>query len=59
MLQVWCTNGKPPGPDAEDGPHNANRFRILSAASNTPEFAKIWNCPPDAPMNPKDHCTLW
>ncbi|XP_035226069.1 neprilysin-2-like [Stegodyphus dumicola] len=35
------------------------KYRVIGAISNRPEFAEDFNCPSDAPMNPKTKCQIW
>jgi hypothetical protein len=60
FLQIWCTDE---GPDyaetsLEDS-HSPGKYRVLGPLSNSPEFAVIWNCPPNSTMNPSNRCIIW
>jgi putative endopeptidase len=42
-------------------PHPLSQFRVNGAVSNTPAFAKAFNCPADSPMakGEKVRCQIW
>jgi len=59
--QVWCSNSR-----AQDNhnsilsdPHSMPKFRVLGPLSNSKEFAKQFNCPPNSAMNPTEKCVVW
>ncbi|RHZ42522.1 hypothetical protein DYB26_011348, partial [Aphanomyces astaci] len=39
--------------------HPPNRHRLIGAVQNSVDFAKVFNCPVDSPMNPTKKCVLW
>ncbi|KAH8332431.1 hypothetical protein KR074_003101 [Drosophila pseudoananassae] len=40
--------------------HTIDKFRVLGAVSNNPDFAQVYNCPAGSPMNPQaDTCRIW
>ncbi|CAI5442805.1 unnamed protein product [Caenorhabditis angaria] len=39
--------------------HSPEVFRVIGVLSNMPEFAKIYNCPKNAPVNPDHKCIVW
>ncbi|XP_043823329.1 kell blood group glycoprotein isoform X4 [Dromiciops gliroides] len=54
--QVMC--GTPNLQDAQDL-HSPPILRVHGPLSNTPTFARYFNCPKGTPMNPGKHCQLW
>ena len=61
FAQVWCTNYRPEQlrVRAYTDPHSSARWRVNGPASDTPEFARAFNCPAGAPMAPLQHCEVW
>lgn len=35
------------------------RFRVIGPLSNSPDFAKDFNCSISSPMNRKNKCIIW
>ncbi|XP_067010330.2 endothelin-converting enzyme homolog [Anabrus simplex] len=60
FANLWCQASKPAYDDAilRDR-HSPAKFRVLGTLSNTPDFAKAWNCPANSTMNPKNKCIIW
>uniref|UniRef100_A0A1A9Z5T2 Peptidase M13 C-terminal domain-containing protein n=1 Tax=Glossina pallidipes TaxID=7398 RepID=A0A1A9Z5T2_GLOPL len=44
---------------AEDSTHDIDSVRLNYTLSQSPEFAEIFACPTDSPMNPRTKCQLW
>ena len=59
--QLWCQKFRD---DAlrntiKTGTHTPGEYRVLAPLSNSPNFAKDFNCPVGSPMNPKKKCEVW
>ncbi|RHY73833.1 hypothetical protein DYB30_011468 [Aphanomyces astaci] len=39
--------------------HPPGRYRLIGAVQNSVDFATVFNCPVDSPMNPTKKCVLW
>ncbi|XP_074049618.1 kell blood group glycoprotein isoform X2 [Macrotis lagotis] len=55
-MQVMC--GSPKLQNTQDL-HSPPILRVHGPLSNTPTFARYFNCPRGTPMNPGNHCQLW
>ena len=44
---------------ADGAVHCPGRYRVLGPLANSKEFARHFDCPDDAPMNPSTKCVLW
>ncbi|XP_014483935.1 PREDICTED: neprilysin-2 isoform X2 [Dinoponera quadriceps] len=59
--QIWCGSMRPE--DAltkiRSSVHSPGPVRVLGPLSNSEDFARAFNCPPDSPMNPKNKCSVW
>uniref|UniRef100_A0A1A9X091 Peptidase M13 N-terminal domain-containing protein n=1 Tax=Glossina brevipalpis TaxID=37001 RepID=A0A1A9X091_9MUSC len=44
---------------AEDATHDMDSVRLNYALSHSADFAEIFSCPMDTPMNPRTKCQLW
>ncbi|KAF0698989.1 Aste57867_10411 [Aphanomyces stellatus] len=40
-------------------PHPPGRHRVTGVVQNSHEFARAFNCPVNAPMNPANKCSVW
>ncbi|XP_022106131.1 endothelin-converting enzyme homolog isoform X2 [Acanthaster planci] len=61
MAQVWCSYYTPEHAQlmVYTDPHASDRFRVMGAMSNMPEFSEAFNCPVGSPMNREDKCRVW
>ncbi|CAO3591298.1 unnamed protein product [Absidia cylindrospora] len=59
--RVWCEKTRPERAIQKilGDVHSPARVRVNAAVQNMPEFAKAFNCPANAPMNPTNKCKLW
>ncbi|HEX7136402.1 MAG TPA: M13 family metallopeptidase, partial [Vicinamibacterales bacterium] len=59
--QVWCENARPEAErlKAQTNPHSSNKYRVNGPTSNMPEFAKAFQCKPNAPMVRPNSCRVW
>uniref|UniRef100_A0A1B0C1Y8 Peptidase M13 C-terminal domain-containing protein n=1 Tax=Glossina palpalis gambiensis TaxID=67801 RepID=A0A1B0C1Y8_9MUSC len=44
---------------AQDSTHDIDGVRLNYTLSHSSEFAEIFGCPTDSPMNPRTKCQLW
>ncbi|KAK7071727.1 NEDD8 protease nep2 [Halocaridina rubra] len=58
---VWCGKYRPESLKLRilTGAHSPPQFRVNGPFSNLPEFAKDWNCPKGAKLNPEKRCSVW
>jgi endothelin-converting enzyme/putative endopeptidase len=59
--QIWESNIRPEQArtQALSDPHPLPNFRVDGTVGNLPDFAKAYQCKPDAPMVRKDICKIW
>lgn len=58
---IWCGKFRPEVLKlrVNSGVHSPAKFRIIGPLSNSPEFARSFNCPLGTPMNPEKKCSVW
>ena len=61
FAQAWCGKMRDEAlrHQVATNPHSPPNFRVNGPISNTPEFARAFNCKPDAKMVRKDRCEVW
>ena len=61
FTQTWCSLIRPEKLklQIEYDPHSPSQYRVNVPLSNSPDFAKAFNCPVGSPMNPGKKCLLW
>ncbi|TDL24747.1 endothelin-converting enzyme 1 [Rickenella mellea] len=61
--QIWAQKIKPQAAlqRVRTDPHSPNKYRVEGTVFNIPEFAKAFNCPNNAKLNPppEKQCILW
>ena len=59
--QSWCTKIRPEAARvrAKTDPHSPARWRVNGPLSNTPEFAKAFQCEAGRPMVRAERCEIW
>jgi predicted metalloendopeptidase len=40
-------------------PQSPAKFRVLGSLANNPDFARVFSCEAESPMNPKNKCEVW
>jgi endothelin-converting enzyme/putative endopeptidase len=61
FAQPWCELITPEYARllAQADDHAADRYRVLAAVSQFPDFARVFACTAGAPMNPEKRCQVW
>ncbi|KAH8106762.1 Metalloprotease [Cristinia sonorae] len=63
FARIWALNIRPASAveRIRSDPHSPHRFRVEGTLFNTPEFAKAFNCPAGAKLNPPNEkrCLFW
>ncbi|KAM6970673.1 endothelin-converting enzyme 2b [Aplochiton taeniatus] len=61
FAQVWCSVRTPES--AHEGlmtdPHSPPKYRVIGTLSNSPDFARHFQCPVGSPMNSGHRCVVW
>ncbi|KAL0094127.1 hypothetical protein F4703DRAFT_1727255 [Phycomyces blakesleeanus] len=59
--RVWCNKKRPSMAEQLllTDVHSPNRVRVNAAIQNSEEFARVFQCPANSPMNPIPKCQLW
>ncbi|XP_061185373.1 endothelin-converting enzyme 2-like isoform X1 [Saccostrea echinata] len=59
--QLWCSYYTPQYLKQAilTDPHTIGKFRTIGVVSNSGDFARAFNCPPNSPMNPQTKCQVW
>jgi putative endopeptidase len=59
--QSWCTKSREEVMRLRvaTDPHSAPRYRVIGAASTSPEFAQAFSCASGTPMHPAKVCSVW
>ncbi|XP_023214170.1 endothelin-converting enzyme 1-like [Centruroides sculpturatus] len=57
--QMWCESIESMKKTFEHDWHSPGKYRVLVPLMNSPEFAKVFNCPLKSYMNPEHKCRLW
>ncbi|KZS15003.1 Endothelin-converting enzyme 1 [Daphnia magna] len=59
--QIWCGTMRPEDAISKirSSVHSPGPIRVLGPLSNSPEFARAYQCPLGSPMNPYQKCSVW
>ncbi|XP_065200179.1 neprilysin-1 isoform X2 [Planococcus citri] len=59
--QIWCGSMRPEEALAKlrSSSHSPGKFRVIGPLSNSHDFAKAFDCPPNTRMNPTKKCVVW
>ncbi|XP_046407167.1 neprilysin-1-like isoform X2 [Ischnura elegans] len=58
--QIWCEVLNKEGYEQYTRDmHSPGRYRTLGVLQNSNDFAEVFNCPLESPMNPSHKCRLW
>lgn len=59
--QGWCVNATPDyiAHQMQANVHSPAKFRVNGVVMNSEHFARVFHCPVNSPMNPKDKCSIW
>lgn len=59
--QVWCSTSTPEALKLQiiNDPHSPAKYRVIGTLSNSEEFAEVFRCAKNTPMNPSRKCVVW
>jgi len=59
--QSFCEKGTPEMAKTylSSNLHSLGQYRIIGSISNNEQFAKVFSCPKNSPMNPELKCKIW
>jgi len=59
--QIYCEKRTPESLKHQilTNEHSPGKYRIIGTLSNNENFAKVFNCPKNSPMNPEKKCLIW
>ena len=61
FAQLWCEKGRKQSLQSrvQQDQHSPGPFRANGVVSQNPDFARVFSCPADSPMNPDFKCSVW
>lgn len=61
FAQVWCGDMRREAiiNAIRTGVHTPGKYRVIGSLSNSPEFAKAFDCDLKDQMNPSSKCSVW
>ena len=61
FAQLWCEKGRKQSLQSrvQRDQHSPGPFRANGVVSQNPDFARVFSCPADSPMNPDFKCSVW
>ena len=61
FAQVWCSVSTSESLRLQilNDPHAPAQYRVIGTLSNSKDFAQVFECPTNSPMNPTEKCEVW
>ncbi|XP_067452863.1 endothelin-converting enzyme-like 1 [Thunnus thynnus] len=61
FAQNWCMNRRSQSLYLHllNDKHAPEHYRVIGSVSQFDEFARVFHCPKNSPMNPVDKCSIW
>ncbi|KAJ9601452.1 hypothetical protein L9F63_000369, partial [Diploptera punctata] len=61
FAQIWCGSMRPETTRTKlkTSVHSPGKFRVIGTLSNSEDFANVFKCEKDTPMNPSKKCSVW